>query len=207
MKKIIRAMQDSQYEIIVGLANTTGVALGSFISYSHGVIPTIIGAALGGVAFRSFIILTANLLRPRYTISYQKIKSIFILKWKKDIMNFHDSNTSINEANFRMINDSQKILAAIRGENIFKNELTEVKKTISWLEKGSKSKNSFVHLMSREDTGKYINNLVDKVVRLMNVNELKINTSIVEPGCVALIEKMKEVGIPIVHQYNDIEAV
>ena len=126
---------------------------------------------------------------------------------ENDITNFYDSNTSVNEANFRMLYDSKKILSAVKGNKVFTNEVTDVNKAISWLKRGSKSKNSFVELMSREDINEVIQNLVGKIKNSINVDNLIINSSIVEPGCLALIEKMKSLGVPIIHKYKDINGI
>ena len=83
MIRLKKILKDSQYEIIIGLAQAFGVALGSFLSYPMGVVPTIIGAALGGIVFRSFVILIAKLIRPRYTISSKKLRNIFLEKCRK----------------------------------------------------------------------------------------------------------------------------
>ena len=181
-------IRESSYDIWIDMAAALGTVAAGALTYSSGPLIAIVGPAVGGITALALSVFIAKLLRPRYTIKSIKIKDVFVSKLIADVQRFCDSNTSMAASNDRMLEDSEHILGIAQHDDLIVNEVDELMQVRDWLQTGAANKISFNEIMDRGGLESVAKSLVDVVRRRMKVERLKINSSIVEPGCVALVQ-------------------
>ena len=207
ISQIKRAFNASRYDVLLAGVSALGAILGVVFTHTRSPLEVAAGSATGTILLLGATVFTVHLVKPRYTIKDKRFKDIFIEKLVSDVNNFSDSNTSVLESNKRMLRDSETILHFANSYSMLEKELDELRLVRDWFKKGTTKEMSFVELMDRRGLSQVARLLAHQVKESITVPELKINTSIVEPGCVGLVEKMRELGLPIIHEFTDINGI
>lgn len=197
----------SWYDFIIGLGPILGGAAGLWIAQSAETLFQIFSAAAVGTLGLFLSILIARALRPRYKIESRKFRSVFETKLQQDIARFTDSNTAMQEAASRMSWDLKRALRGAELDRVLQKEVGRMEDALAWFGLNEIQNLSFSDIVQQGTKDKILSELVRKVARYFPGQAIRINTSIAEPGCVALIEFLKSSGLSIDHEFHDINGV
>ena len=202
-----RLFSTSWYDFIIGLGPILGGAVGLWIAQSADTLLQIISAAAAGALGLVLSILIARAFRPRYKIQSRKFKSVFETKLQQDIARFTDSNTAMQEAVSRMSWDSKRALRAAEFDPVLQQEVKAMEDVRVWFGLNDIATISFSDIVQPNKKRKTLLELVRKASEHFPKQKIRINSSIAEPGCVALVEFLKSLGLNIDHEFHDINGI
>jgi len=204
MLKLKKFFQTNGYEFIIGLGPLLGVALGGWMTRNSVVSHQIISVTAFGAIFLLLSVLFGRVLTSRYTINSNTLRSVFTKKMYQDILRFADSNSAMKDIQYRLDIESQHAIESAHRDEVLSSEVTSMEQSLLWLRKMDTNSISFVEIMDRRSPSIIIQDLVSNVLsEIGSSTRLKINTSIAEPGCVALVEALRTYGLPIDHEFDD----
>ncbi len=194
------------FDLLCGGSAIVGALVGGLAAPSLPGVGTEVGAAVGSAVFWGAALLAGDRFRPRYLIDARTLPVLFEEKLRTDIKRFTDSNTSMDGALSRIHSHVAYMLEALECDEVFAND-EGFEQLKGWLGQVDASEISFKLVSDRRPPDVLFPQLVDKVRSALCARELRVNSSVVEPGCVALVEFLRGFGLPIYHEFTDINGM
>lgn len=200
-------LERTRYDVLVGLGPVFGGGLAGWLTRDLSSTTQIISVALGGIIFLIAFVAIAQILRPRFEIKSNSLRSVFAQKLNEDIKRFEDSDTAMRARKVKMLSDSRRVIQAADLDPLLAASTVKMKQVEKWLSDTQISEIPFTEIITKKHPDKVIRELVARVSKATDRQPLVVNTSTVEPGCVALVEKLKSFGLRIVHEFDDINGI